>query len=306
MLIKKQQQPTENDVTDKQVYLDRRKFITGFGALLGMSTVDRLALASECDISPAFATDKPNSIQQITGYNNYYEFSTSKEAIRILAQELTIEPWTITIEGEVENSITIDMDQLQKRFSAEERIYRLRCVEGWSMVIPWNGIPLCKILDQARPTSRAKYVQFLSLHRSKEMIGQRTSTFQWPYREGLRIDEAMHPLTLLATGLYGDTLPKQNGAPLRLVVPWKYGFKSAKAITHIKLTSDQPQSSWNMIAPNEYGFYANVNPNVSHPRWSQRRENRIGELKKRHTDMFNGYADQVASLYNGMDLEKDY
>lgn len=306
MLIKNHPSLTENDVTDKDIYLNRRQFISGFGALLGMGSVSPLTLASTCTDRPKFKAGQPNSLSQITGYNNYYEFSTSKEAIRILAQELTIEPWTLTIDGEVENPVTIDMDQLLKIFSAEERIYRLRCVEGWSMVIPWNGIPLCQILNYARPTSQAKFVQFTSLHRSKEMIGQRQSTFPWPYREGLRIDEAMHPLTLMATGLYGDVLPKQNGAPLRLVVPWKYGFKSAKAITHITLTSQLPESSWNMVAPNEYGFYANVNPEISHPRWTQRRENRIGELKKRRTEMFNGYADQVTSLYTGMDLEKNY
>ena len=300
------QQLTANEVTDKNIYLNRRQFITQFGALLGMGSVSSFALASTCTEKIQFTEDQPNKIQQITNYNNYYEFSTSKEAIRILAQELTTDPWALEIDGEVENPITLDIAQLLKMFKTEERIYRLRCVEGWSMVIPWNGIPLCQILNHVRPTSQAKFVQFTSLHRSKEMIGQRQSTFPWPYREGLRLDEAMHPLTLMATGLYGDVLPKQNGAPLRLVVPWKYGFKSAKAITRITLTTQQPESSWNMIAPNEYGFYANVNPGVSHPRWSQRRENRIGELKKRPTEMFNGYEEQVAKLYTGMDLERNY
>ena len=307
MLVKHKTKLTDNDVTDEDIYLSRRDFLRKFAVTLaGLGFSSRVAIASQCGQRPDFDTDVPNSLEQISSYNNYYEFSNNKEAIKVLAQDLTIEPWTLKIDGEVENPVTLDIDKLLQRFDNEERIYRLRCVEGWSMVIPWNGIPLCKILSYARPTSKAKYVQFVSLHRSSEMIGQRQSTLQWPYREGLRIDEATHPLTLLATGMYGDKMPKQNGAPLRLVVPWKYGFKSAKAITHIRLLDELPESSWNMMAPYEYGFYANVNPNVSHPRWSQRRENRIGELKKRRTEMFNGYADEVASLYSGMDLEKFY
>jgi sulfoxide reductase catalytic subunit YedY len=237
----------------------------------------------------------------VTSYNNYYEFSTDKKAVKVLAQGLTIQPWTITVEGEVEKPYTVDADELRRLFGNEERIYRLRCVEGWSMVIPWSGFPLGKLLERARPTSRAKFVEFESLQRSSEMIGQRTTVLPWPFREGLRMDEAMHPLAFAVTGLYGQALPKQNGAPLRLALPWKYGFKSAKAIQKIRLVSTQPMTSWSRLAPTEYGFYGNVNPQVPHPRWSQARENRIGELHKRATLPFNGYADQVADLYKGID-----
>lgn len=248
------------------------------------------------------AGERPNTLKEITSYNNYYEFSTSKEAPRVLAQNLTVSPWNIVIEGEVAKPLTISMDDIRKRFPAEERIYRLRCVEGWSMVIPWSGFPLCRLIEMARPTGQAKYVEFTSLHRPGEMIGQRSNSgLEWPYREGLRLDEAMHPLAFVATGLYGQALPKQNGAPLRIVLPWKYGFKSAKAITHIRFMREQPQTSWSKISPTEYGFYGNVNPEVPHPRWSQDRENRIGELHKRPTLLFNGYAEEVAHLYTGMD-----
>jgi sulfoxide reductase catalytic subunit YedY len=219
----------------------------------------------------------------------------------VLAQALTTSPWNITVEGEVAKPFTIGMEDLLKRFSTEERIYRLRCVEGWSMVIPWNGFPLHKLIDLAQPTGHARYIEFVSLLRPREMIGQRQSSLAWPYREALRLDEARHPLAFLATGLYGQTLPKQNGAPLRLVVPWKYGFKQIKAITHIRFLREQPKTSWQQLAPSEYGFYGNVNPEVAHPRWSQRRENRIGELRKRATLPFNGYAQEVAALYAGLD-----
>ncbi|MEE9494614.1 MAG: protein-methionine-sulfoxide reductase catalytic subunit MsrP [Gammaproteobacteria bacterium] len=305
MIIRKTQQLTEQHTTDKRLYQNRRQFIQRLGLGIAGTLLNRPGLAA-CDvINPGqLLKDKPNTRRQITSYNNYYEFSTNKEAVRILAQELTISPWTLTIHGEVEKPVTIDMDDLVKRFSIENRIYRLRCVEGWSMVIPWNGIPLCKILSLVTPLSSAKYVAFTSLQRSSEMIGQRRDSLDWPYQEGLRMDEALHPLTLLATGMYDDELPKQNGAPARIVVPWKYGFKSPKAITHIQLLPQQPQTSWNKSIPGEYGFYANVNPSVPHPRWSQRRENRIGELRKKPTLAFNGYADQVAHLYRGMDLKK--
>lgn len=307
MLIRSTADLTDNDVTDPELFWGRRHFLATAGLSLASAMLPKIA-SGACTLSPSLTQDdKPNTLEQITTYNNYYEFSTNKEAVRILAQELTIDPWRLVIDGEVENPLTLDFSDLLKRYVNEERIYRLRCVEGWSMVIPWNGFSLCHLLKEARPTSAAKYVAFTSLHRSSEMIGQRTDgALQWPYREGLRIDEAMHPLTLLATGLYGDSMPKQNGAPLRLVVPWKYGFKSAKAITHIRLTRTQPATSWNQSTPSEYGFYANVNPDVPHPRWSQRRENRIGELRKRRTLPFNGYADQVASLYAGFDLKTHY
>ena len=247
------------------------------------------------------AGDSPSALADISAYNNYYEFSSDKQAVKFLAQALTLAPWTITVEGEVEKPYTVDVDDLQRLFGVEERIYRLRCVEGWAMVIPWSGFALARMIARARPTSRAKFVAFESLKRSSEMIGQRGGALPWPYREGLRIDEAMHPLAFAATGLYGQPLPKQNGAPLRLALPWKYGFKSAKAITTIRLVNAQPPSSWSTLAPSEYGFYGNVNPQQPHPRWSQARENRIGELHKRPTLPFNGYAPWVADLYRGQD-----
>lgn len=297
---------TENDVTPLEVYQGRRHFIAAAATLLGVGWTERQAFSAcaavkRLDVLKAVG-DKPNTIEEITSYNNYYEFSTNKEAVRILAQELTVSPWNVVIEGEVAKPITIGIEDILKRFPIEERIYRLRCVEGWSMVIPWNGFPLCQLIEMARPTAQAKYVEFVSLHRSKEMIGQRggSSGLQWPYREGLRMDEATHPLAFVATGIYGQTLPKQNGAPLRIVLPWKYGFKSAKAITHIRFLREQPQTSWNKVSPSEYGFYGNVNPEVPHPRWSQKRENRIGELRKRPTLPFNGYADEVGHLYTGL------
>ena len=297
---------TENDVTPPEIYRGRRLFIASAAALLGAGWVERQAFPACAAVSNPAALDsageKPNTLKEITSYNNYYEFSTNKEAVRILAQGLTVSPWNIVIEGEVARPITIGIEDILKRFPSEERIYRLRCVEGWSMVIPWSGFPLCRLIEMARPTGQAKYVEFVSLHRSTEMIGQRSKgSLEWPYREGLRMDEAMHPLAFVATGLYGQTLPKQNGAPLRVVLPWKYGFKSAKAITHIRFLREQPQTSWSKISPTEYGFYGNVNPEVPHPRWSQDRENRIGELHKRPTLPFNGYADEVAHLYAGMD-----
>ena len=286
---------TENDITPEAIYRDRRLFMAAAAAAFGASWANRKALAAPAPV------EKLNTLEEITSYNNYYEFSTSKEAVRILAQELTTTPWNLTIEGEVAKPFTIGLEDLIKRFSSESRIARMRCVEGWSMVIPWNGFPLHKIIDLAQPTGNAKFVEFVSLLRPKEMIGQRQRSLAWPYREGLRLDEARHPLAFMATGLYDQILPKQNGAPLRLVVPWKYGFKQIKAITHIRFLRDMPISSWQKSAPTEYGFYGNVNPDIAHPRWSQRRENRIGELKKRPTLPFNGHAAEVAHLYAGMD-----
>jgi sulfoxide reductase catalytic subunit YedY len=286
---------SENEVTPPALFARRRALTLLAASVLGWH--GRSALAAP-------VAGRPSALDEITSYNNYYEFSTDKKAVRILAQELTTDPWTIAIEGEVAKPFSIGLKDLMRRFPAEERIYPLRCVEGWSMIIPWSGFPLCKLIELALPTAHAQYVEFTSLYRPKEMIGQRQSSLAWPYVEGLRLDEAMHPLAFLATGLYGQALPKQNGAPLRVVVPWKYGFKSAKAIVKLRFTRDLPQTSWNRAAPDEYGFYANVNPDVAHPRWSQRRENRIGELHKRPTLAFNGYADEVAALYAGMDLSK--
>ncbi len=296
---------TGNDVTDPALLKHRRRFLQGLGALLGATWAHRNAFAA-CADTPRIALsgdEKPNTLAEISGYNNYYEFSTKKEIVRHLAKDLVVTPWTVTVEGLVENPFTLDLDDLARLWPAEERLYRLRCVEGWSMVIPWQGIPLCRLIERAKPLSGARFVEFVSLLRPREMIGQRQPLLDWPYREGLRLDEAMHPLTLAATGLHGAPLPPQNGAPLRVVVPWKYGFKSPKAITHIRLVAEQPQTSWHRKAPAEYGFYANVNPDIPHPRWSQRREVRIGELAKRPTLPFNGYAEQVASLYAGLDPE---
>ncbi|HEY9147059.1 MAG TPA: protein-methionine-sulfoxide reductase catalytic subunit MsrP [Thiobacillus sp.] len=303
---------TDNDVTPPELYRSRRDFLRAAALALGGAWATRLAWSSPaCEDAAGIALPEPagetlTAMEHITGYNNYYECSTNKEAVRIIAQALSVSPWEIRIDGEVEKPLTIGIEDLLKRFGSEERIYRLRCVEGWSMVIPWNGFSLCRLLRLVQPTSQAKFVEFVSVHRPGELPGQRGGAFEWPYREGLRIDEAMHPLTFVATGLYGESLPRQNGAPLRIVVPWKYGFKSPKAITHIRLTREQPPTSWNTLAPSEYGFYANVNPDVPHPRWSQRRENRLGELQKRPTQLFNGYAEHVAALYADMDLRRHF
>ena len=257
--------------------------------------------------SAAYSTDEEQTPHQhVTQYNNFYEFGTDKYSPAKQAHSLTTRPWSLSIEGEVARPGTYNLEDILKPHSLEERIYRLRCVERWSMVIPWVGIPLADIIKRFEPTSKAKYVEFTTLYRPEEMPGQKRGVLDWPYLEGLRMDEAMHPLTIMAVGLYGEVLPNQNGAPLRLVVPWKYGFKSIKSIVKIRFTEQQPVSTWTRAAANEYGFYANVNPEVDHPRWSQSRERRLGELLKRKTLLFNGYADEVAGLYAGMDLSKYY
>jgi sulfoxide reductase catalytic subunit YedY len=255
--------------------------------------------------SPFSTTEKVNAFEDITGYNNFYEFGTDKGDPARYAGKLTVRPWTVKIDGQVGKPAPYQIEDLLK-FPLEERVYRLRCVEAWSMVIPWIGFPLADLLKKVEPTSKAKYVAFETLRRPGEMPGQRQAALEWPYVEGLRLDEAMHPLTLLAVGLYGKTLLTQNGAPLRLVVPWKYGFKSIKSIVRISLVEKQPATSWNIANSSEYGFYSNVNPTVDHPRWTQSRERRIGEFARRPTLMFNGYGDQVASLYTGLDLKKNY
>jgi sulfoxide reductase catalytic subunit YedY len=253
----------------------------------------------------AFTVDEPRTrYDDVTSYNNFYEFGTGKGDPAENAHTLRPRPWTVAVTGEVEKPQTIDIDALLGWFPLEERVYRMRCVEAWSMVIPWIGFPLGALLERCAPTSRAKYVAFTTLLDFDQMPAQRRGVLDWPYVEGLRIDEAMHPLAILAVGLYGKTLPNQNGAPLRLVVPWKYGFKGIKSIVKIELTETQPHTTWNVAAPDEYGFYANVNPAVDHPRWSQATERRIGELRRRPTLPFNGYAEQVASLYAGMDLRR--
>ena len=250
--------------------------------------------------------DSANTFDEITHFNNYYEFSFAKESVAKEAQSYHTSPWKIEVSGLVNKPKVFDMEEILKKFSPEERIYRMRCVEGWSMVIPWSGFPLAKLIKEVEPASSAKYVSFTSAYLPDDMPGVHDSFFSWPYTEGLRLDEALNDLTLLATGIYGKPLPNQDGAPVRLVVPWKYGFKSAKTLVKIELTADQPKTFWNTSAPNEYGFYSNVNPDVPHPRWSQSSERRIGETGRRKTLMFNGYADQVANLYSGMDLATSF
>lgn len=298
-----------SDITPKPLFEQRRRFMQlAGGSVAAFLTGSLLAgekLASTVSSSYGL-TDPLTPLKDITRYNNYYEFGTDKESPARLADSLQTRPWAIMVEGEVHKPLTFDLDQLLKLAPMEERIYRLRCVEAWSMVVPWLGFPLAELLKRAEPTGDARFVEFVSLHDPKQMPGQKSMVLQWPYREGLRLDEAMHPLTLLTFGLYGEILPKQNGAPVRLVVPWKYGFKSAKAIVKIRLLKEHPITSWMQAGPNEYGFYANVNPDVDHPRWSQAKERRIGDFFKRPTLMFNGYAEQVASLYQGMDLSRNF
>jgi sulfoxide reductase catalytic subunit YedY len=315
MLIKKSNDILSSEITDQAIYEQRRKFMTSSIGLtaaaaflpLGTSVAGYGGKALKFDKGYQFnANEEQTSYDKITHYNNYYEFGTDKYSPAKNAQALTTDPWSLQIAGEVEKPGILHLEDILKRHTLEERIYRLRCVERWSMVIPWIGFPLAKLIKQAKPTSKAKYVQFETLHRPDEMTGQKRGVLPWPYIEGLRIDEAMNPLTLIAVGLYGEVLPKQNGAPLRLVVPWKYGYKSIKSVVKITFTEHEPVSSWTQAAPKEYGFYSNVNPNVDHPRWSQRKERRIGDFLKRKTMLFNGYADQVASLYAGMDLKKHF
>ncbi len=264
------------------------------------------ALPTRRSLGPYDTSEAITPYAQATTYNNYYEFGVDKADPARLAGSLRTRPWTVRIDGEVRKPQTVDIDTLQSWFPLEDRVYRMRCVEGWSMVMPWLGFPLAGLLRRVEPTSKARFVQFTALVDPKQFPGQRGDVLAWPYVEGLRLDEALHPLTFMAVGLNGRILPNQNGAPLRLVVPWKYGFKGIKAIVRITLTSAQPRTTWSLAAPDEYGFYANVNPHVDHPRWSQATERRIGELSRRPTLMFNGYADQVASLYKGMDLRKNF
>ncbi len=295
----------EAAVTPLSHFLGRRKFLLGalaspFLSREGFATVAPCSNLATSSIS-LLAAEQVTAFSEASSYNNYIEFTSDKRAVKHLARELTLNPWAITVDGEVEKSVTLDVDWLSRHAAQEERIYRFRCVEGWSMVVPWRGLPLCQLLAQARPTSRAKYVQFLSLLRPAEMVGQRSKSKDWPYTEALTIEEAMHPLTLAVTGMYGESLPPQNGGPFRIVVPWKYGFKSPKAVTHIRLLASRPSTTWSKIAPSEYGFYGNVNPEVPHPRWSQARETRLGELRKRPTLPFNGYAEHVFGIYRHLD-----
>jgi methionine sulfoxide reductase catalytic subunit len=300
-----------SDVTPKSLWLSRRNLLAGAGGLaLGASALAGPAAAKiEAAKSPLSTDEAPNSFEDITTYNNFYEFGTDKGDPAANAGALTTDPWAIEIGGLVDRPGSYDLADVVKDQPIEERIYRFRCVEAWSMVVPWIGFSLSGLLNRVGVQSGARYVAFETLVRPEEMPGQSRPILDWPYREGLRLDEAMHPLTLLATGLYGEEMPKQNGAPIRLVVPWKYGFKSIKSIVKISLVADMPQTTWNMLQPSEYGFYSNVNPEVDHPRWSQASERRIGAgifAGRQDTLMFNGYADQVASLYAGQDLAKDY
>lgn len=309
MLIRTAPDLREADVTDPALYASRRKVLAGMGlgatallAGIGPARADGLSYKPGTPIPQEPATSR----EAITSYNNYYEFGTGKSDPEARAGKLKTQPWSVALDGECAKPATLALEDLLKPGMLEERIYRHRCVEGWSMVIPWVGVPLSRILAQAEPTSNAKYVGFETLIRPKEMVGQRSAVLDWPYVEGLRMDEAMNPLTLIATGLYGQTLPNQNGAPLRLVVPWKYGFKGVKAIVRISLLKEKPKTTWNLLAPSEYGFYANVNPMVDHPRWSQAHERRVGEYGRRETLPFNGYGEQVASLYSGMNLREEF
>jgi sulfoxide reductase catalytic subunit YedY len=298
------------EATPERLYLDRRQIVAGMGLsalaapLMASTDVGRLApLKSRRTIA---TSEDPTPIDAVTGYNNFYEFGLDKDDPARNAGTLRPSPWTVKVGGLVQKPITLDVDTWISKLSLEERVYRMRCVEGWSMVIPWVGFPLAGLLKSVEPLSNAKYVRFTTLADPDQMPGVRFPALDWPYREGLRLDEAMNPLTLLAVGLYGRRLPNQNGAPLRLVVPWKYGFKSIKSIVAIDFVERQPLTSWNQSQPSEYGFYSNVNPAVDHPRWSQATERRIGEFRKRPTLPFNGYGAQVASLYKGMDLQKFY
>lgn len=307
---------TESDITPPDIYHGRRTFLQlGAGSIVAAATIattsielTKAAHAAQ-KLAPIIDTDykvaEPETpLDAITNYNNFYEFSLDKEEVAEKARNFKTRPWTVEVSGEVNKPTTFDIDDLLKRYPLERRIYRFRCVEAWSMVIPWVGFPLAALLKDVDPRGNAKYVEFATLHDPKRMPNQKRDILKWPYIEGLRMDEAMHPLTLLAVGLYDEVMPPQNGAPIRLVVPWKYGFKNIKSVVRIRLVEQQPQSTWQQAGPNEYGFYANVNPTVDHPRWSQARERRIGDFLKRPTLMFNGYAEEVAGLYAGMDLTK--
>ena len=316
MLIRRPSDIVSSEITPRALFEDRRQFIRDaglFAAAAGLAAAGVRPRVAHAQGGKGFPTLKKGvypiseaatPLKDVTTYNNFYEFGTGKEDPGENAGTLKPRPWTVSVEGECARPKRWDLDELLKLAALEERIYRMRCVEGWSMVIPWVGYPLAELLKRAEPTSKAKYVEFTTLMDPKQMPGQRLAVLEWPYVEGLRIDEAMNPLALLTVGLYGDVLPNQNGAPVRVVVPWKYGFKSAKSIVRIRFTEQEPRTAWNKAIASEYGFYSNVNPQVDHPRWSQARERRIGEFGKRPTLMFNGYGEQVAGLYAGMDLKK--
>ncbi len=319
MLIKKAADIPSSEITPRSLYVNRRQFLAG-AALAGAAAATGVGLReivspsttalagnkiAGIQKSPLSTTETITPYNDVTNYNNYYEFSTEKDEPAKLAQKFRTRPWKVKIDGLVDKKQELDIDTILKMAPPEERIYRHRCVEGWSIVVPWVGFSLSELIKRVSPTSKAKFVEFTTILDQTQMPGQQRNVLQWPYVEGLRMDEAMHPLALLCFGMYGEDLPNQDGAPLRIVMPWKYGFKSAKAIVRIRFTDKQPLNTWNISAPTEYGFYSNVNPNVDHPRWSQAKERRLGEFLKRPTLMFNGY-DQVASLYSGMDLKKNF
>ena len=319
MLIKKADGIRSSEITPKSLYLNRRKFLAGVaaaGAAAATAAGVREIFSPSATVhagnkingvqkSPFSTTETITPYKDVTHYNNYYEFGTEKTDPAEEAKNFRTRPWKVKIDGLVEKKQELDIDTILKMATPEERIYRHRCVEAWSIVVPWVGFSLSELIKRVKPTSQAKFVEFTTLLDMNQMPGTRRPVLDWPYKEGLRMDEAMHPLALLCFGMYGEELPNQDGAPLRIVLPWKYGFKSGKAIVRIHFTEKQPMNTWNVMAPNEYGFYANVNPNVDHPRWSQAKERRLGEFYKRPTLMFNGY-DQVASLYSGMDLKKNF
>ena len=310
MLILKLSDIPSSEITPPEVYRERRRFMRGMAAL---ASAPLIGAANEVQAgvklpgvkaSAYHLPEDKTAYKDVTTYNNFYEFGTGKDDPAERAGGFKTRPWTVSVEGAVKNAKVYDIDSLLKLAPLEERVYRLRCVEGWSMVIPWVGYSLAEIIRRAEPTGNAKYVEFVTLHDPAQFPGQRSKVLNWPYTEGLRLDEAMNPLTLLALGLYGEALPNQNGAPVRLVVPWKYGFKSAKSIVKIRFVEKQPLTAWMQAAPEEYGFYSNVSPAVDHPRWTQARERRIGDFLKRDTLMFNGYSEQVAHMYRGMDLKR--
>ncbi|HWA12504.1 MAG TPA: protein-methionine-sulfoxide reductase catalytic subunit MsrP [Burkholderiales bacterium] len=317
MLIRRTADIRPSEITSRSLYQGRRDFIratltlgaaAGLGAagLTAARPADAAARLAGVNKSRYVLDEASTPFEDVTTYNNFYEFGTDKDDPAAHGGSLKTRPWVVRVEGEVKKPRSFDIDELMKLAPLEERVYRMRCVEGWSMVIPWTGFPLSELVRRVEPTGNARFIEFTTLMDAAQMPGQRSPVLAWPYVEGLRMDEAVHPLTLLTVGLYGEALLPQNGAPVRIVVPWKYGFKSAKSIVRIRFVERQPKSSWELANPREYGFYSNVNPQVDHPRWSQARERRIGEFRKRDTLMFNGYADQVASLYAGMDLKKNY
>ncbi len=316
MLIKRGQHIKSSEITPKKFYMNRREFIAGTAAVAGMGMLKpsslhaflkqqktKLKIAKKGEFT---VDEKLTSYEQATGYTNYYEFSTGKRETIKLAKDFKTRPWEVSVEGEIKEPLRFAIDEIINMFPLEERVYRWRCVEAWGMIIPWVGFPLAEFIKKCNPTSDAMFVEFTTIYDPKKMPGLKKKVLPWPYVEGLRMDEAMHPLAILSVGMYGEVLPNQNGAPLRLVVPWKYGFKSAKSIVKIRFLKKMPKTAWNRQRPEEYGFFANVNPNVDHPRWTQKTERRIGEEGRRPTLMFNGYTDEVGSLYSGMDLKKYY